>query len=109
MFQICNIEYDIRINLNDRNDIVLSKYLNYMNIQCYGIFQVCNLEYDTRITRNDKMIYFLYKYFVRTYASLFQQWDDERLRWSPRKHNDMSNLVLEANKLWRPEFAVING
>jgi hypothetical protein len=34
---------------------------------------------------------------------------DERLRWDPEDHNGLREIFIEAGKLWRPEFAVING
>jgi len=34
---------------------------------------------------------------------------DERLSWMPRFHNNMTEIIVEASKLWKPELAVING
>ena len=34
---------------------------------------------------------------------------DERLSWIPAQHNNMTEIVVEARKLWKPELAVING
>ncbi|ELU15277.1 hypothetical protein CAPTEDRAFT_152663 [Capitella teleta] len=44
-----------------------------------------------------------------TTGLLILEWMDERLRWSPEDHNDLKEIFIEAEKLWRPEFAVING
>lgn len=38
-----------------------------------------------------------------------QEWTDERLTWNPEEHNGMSEIIIEAKALWKPEFAVING
>jgi len=38
-----------------------------------------------------------------------QEWMDERLSWTPNKHNNMTEIIVEARKLWKPELAVING
>jgi len=34
---------------------------------------------------------------------------DERLSWVPELHNNMTEIIVEARKLWKPELAVING
>jgi len=34
---------------------------------------------------------------------------DERLSWTPDLHNNMTEIIVEARKLWKPELAVING
>ena len=39
---------------------------------------------------------------------LLQEWTDERLVWSEEQYN-LGELVVEARKLWVPEFAIING
>ena len=36
-------------------------------------------------------------------------WRDERLQWEPIEYNNLTELIVEARRLWRPEFAVING
>ena len=36
-------------------------------------------------------------------------WTDERLQWEPEDYNNLTELIVEARRLWRPEFAVING
>jgi len=38
-----------------------------------------------------------------------QEWMDERLSWIPALHNNMTEIIVEARKLWKPELAVING
>ena len=45
--------------------------------------------------------------YIRAYPWL-QEWYDERLRWDPRQI-PLTDVVVEAKKLWRPEFASING
>ena len=40
--------------------------------------------------------------------SLFQEWNDERLTWNENDYH-ITELVVEARKLWVPEFAIING
>ena len=40
--------------------------------------------------------------------SFFQEWVDERLVWNYTDFN-LNEVVVEAKKLWVPEFAVING
>ena len=40
---------------------------------------------------------------------MLQEWRDERLTWIPFEHNNMSEVIVEAKGIWRPEFAVING
>ena len=40
---------------------------------------------------------------------LFQEWIDQRLTWTPERFGGMRVLIVEAERLWRPEFAVING
>jgi hypothetical protein len=42
-------------------------------------------------------------------AFSLQEWTDERLTWSQHEHNNMSEVIVEAKGIWRPEFAVING
>lgn len=39
---------------------------------------------------------------------LFQDWHDERLKWN-QDEIPLKDVVVEAKKLWRPEFASING
>jgi len=38
-----------------------------------------------------------------------QEWTDERLSWTPALHNNMTEIIVEARELWKPELAVING
>ena len=40
---------------------------------------------------------------------LLQEWIDQRLTWTPERFGGMRVLIVEAERLWRPEFAVING
>jgi hypothetical protein len=40
--------------------------------------------------------------------TLIQEWYDERLRWDPMEL-PLTEIVVESKKLWRPEFASING
>ena len=42
-------------------------------------------------------------------VSCGQEWMDERLSWVPELHNNMTEIIVEARKLWKPELAVING
>ena len=56
-----------------------------------------------------KYIY-IYIYIYNIYALFpLQQWVDERLRWEPPVHGNLTELIVEARGLWRPEFAAING
>ena len=50
---------------------------------------------------NVSQVFFLL-YFI-------QMWRDERLQWEPTEYNNLTELIVEAKRLWRPEFAVING
>ncbi len=38
-----------------------------------------------------------------------QEWVDERLTWNPRENGNLNELIVEAGRVWRPEFAAING
>ncbi|CAD5112703.1 DgyrCDS1923 [Dimorphilus gyrociliatus] len=44
-----------------------------------------------------------------TTGLLIVEWIDERLVWNSTKFNNASDMIVEADRLWRPEFAVING
>ena len=39
---------------------------------------------------------------------VFQEWTDERLRWDP-EISRLDEIILDGKRLWRPEFAIING
>ena len=41
-------------------------------------------------------------------VTALQEWTDERLRWNLTRF-PMRDIIVEARKLWRPEFAAING
>ena len=38
-----------------------------------------------------------------------QKWVDERLTWDPADYNNLTHIIVEANRMWKPEFAIING
>ena len=59
--------------------------------QCVHVTDVHNVQSDVRI------------------VVMLQEWYDERLTWVPEEHNGMKEVIIEAERLWRPEFAVING
>lgn len=44
-----------------------------------------------------------------TTGLLIVEWKDERLVWNSTHFNNASDMIVEADRLWRPEFAVING
>ncbi|KAI0242977.1 Neuronal acetylcholine receptor subunit alpha-4, partial [Lamellibrachia satsuma] len=46
---------------------------------------------------------------LTTTGLLILQWEDERLRWEPYKYNNLTEITIEAKRLWQPEFVVING
>ncbi|CAD5125518.1 DgyrCDS13725 [Dimorphilus gyrociliatus] len=52
------------------------------------------------------MFYYFWAIFI---AIFMKEWIDERLIWEASEHNNLTELIIEARKLWRPEFAVING
>ena len=45
---------------------------------------------------------------VIIFSCRLQEWMDERLTWKPEEFN-LTEIVVEAKRLWVPEFAVING
>ncbi len=45
---------------------------------------------------------------VFDFVFCWQEWTDERLVWDVYEYN-LGEIVVEAKKLWVPEFAVING
>ena len=38
-----------------------------------------------------------------------QEWIDERLAWAKEEYSDLDQVVINAENIWKPEFAIING
>jgi len=38
-----------------------------------------------------------------------QEWTDERLTWDPKEFGNLTNIIVNADRLWLPELAVMNG
>ncbi|CAH1783231.1 unnamed protein product [Owenia fusiformis] len=40
---------------------------------------------------------------------IVSEWYDERLAWSPEKHHNVNDFIIEAKNIWKPELTLING
>lgn len=38
-----------------------------------------------------------------------QDWVDDRLKWDPADYNDLTDIVIQPERIWLPELALMNG
>ncbi|XP_077987416.1 neuronal acetylcholine receptor subunit alpha-7-like [Glandiceps talaboti] len=45
---------------------------------------------------------------IEVQASVFQDWNDNRLQWNPEEYDDLTSLVIEMDDVWRPDTVLDN-